>query len=507
VRWIAAAALLASLACARPSEPTPAATPVAEPSSGVAALLALGDAALAEGDAARALDRFERAFEAAPDVPETQIGVGRALAALGRADAARAALEAGLAGRPDSAAAHEALADLAIARGDRDTAAAHLERVFGADPSRIDAHRKLAELTGPAPSGGDPVARADAHPYDPGARLAAGEALLEAGRPDAAREHLESALVLADLDPAAAQQAFARLAAAFPDWRARRIVWVRVWADEPLRADPSWKFQQRIAWLLLSTALDPLLHTRFLVAEIGAFRSEGSDFDDLDAIQAKARAQVGPLPPSGIAAFMTGRPVPRIAGAWKQGQAEFLGRTLSLRIAPGEVASRVLAHEAIHLYGGVHVNPDVESLMNPAGRSTAIDPWNAAILRALSARRFGPGGLETNVLDAVPLAAVIQAYGAALQANLALRKAGVLEALEGSGGSLRGASFGVQRAIALDAHLGDVASFVAELLRREGKPRAAARLFEIAAQLYGAGDARGRRALDRARALRPAAAG
>jgi hypothetical protein len=91
--------------------------------------------------------------------------------------------------------------------------------------------------------------------------------------------------------------------------------------------------------------------------------------------------------------------------------------------------------------------------------------------------------------------------------NLALRNAGVVDALEESRGSVRGAAHPIRRAIALDAHLGDVASFVGELLRRDGHPRAAAHLFEIAGQLYGTGDPRGRRAFERARALRPAAAG
>ena len=503
-----AAALLLLLACATP--PPPPATPAAAepPSAGVATLLALGDDALAEGEPALALDRFERALAAAPASPEARIGAGRALAALGRVEPARAALEAGLAVRPDSAPALVALADLAIARGDRADAAALLERAFLADPARIDAHQKLADLTGPAPPGarGDPVARADAHPYDAAARLAAGEALLAAGSPGAAREHLESALVLSDLDPAAARRSAALLAQHFDDWRARRVVWVHAYSDEILRADPAWRFQQRIAWLVLSQSLDPVLHTRFLLADLGTFRSEAAGFD-LPPIEAAARVQIGALPREGIVAFLTGRPAPRRPGAWKLGQAEFLGRVVTVRVAPREVASRVLAHEVVHLYGGVHVNPDVESLMNPSGHATRLDPQNVAILHALASRRFGPGGLEANVIEAVPLHPAIEAYAGALQLNLALRNAGVREALAASEGSVRAAAPQLRQAIALDDHLGDVASFVGELLLRDGRRPGAARLFAIASSLYGAGDPRARRALERARALATAHAG
>ena len=65
----------------------------------------------------------------------------------------------------------------------------------------------------------------------------------------------------------------------------------------------------------------------------------------------------------------------------------------------------------------------------------------------------------------------------------------------------------LRKEIALDDHLGDVASFVGELLLRDGRRPGAARLFAIAASLYGAGDPRARRAHERARTLSTAHAG
>jgi hypothetical protein len=169
-----------------------------------------------------------------------------------------------------------------------------------------------------------------------------------------------------------------------------------------------------------------------------------------------------------------------------------------VRLARGEVASRVLAHEVLHLYGAIHVNPDVESLMNPSGHSLTIDPWNAAIVSATRKRRFGPGGIEANVLRHANLRATIAAYHAALAANVALRNAGVVAALETGHGSLRAAAPQARNALQLDEHLGDVADLAAQLLLRDGRPAGAVRAWETAAALYGIESSRGRRALQNA---------
>ncbi|RIL06851.1 MAG: hypothetical protein DCC71_05125, partial [Proteobacteria bacterium] len=330
--------------------------------------------------------------------------------------------------------------------------------------------------------------------------LAAGEALLARGDAAGAREHLETALALADLDAATGVRAAERLRAAYPDWRARRVVWVHALADEMLRADPAWRFQLRLSWMALSQALDPLLGVRFALASAAPFRSAGAGFD-LPPITRAALAQAGRLPADGVVFVATGRPVPRVQGSWKRGEAELLGRVLAVRLARGEVTSRVLAHEVVHLFGGVHVNPDVDSLMNPSGESRVLDPWNAAILRATRGRGFGPGGIEANVLSRIDLDATLAAYRGALRANFALRNAGVAEALAGPGGSLRAGAADVRSATALDEHLGDVASFVAQLLLHDGQRAGAALMWDAAGRLYGPADARGRRALRNAQAL------
>jgi len=501
---VASLALLAiASACASPpraSAPGPAAQPQLH-----ATLIRLGNDALAAGDAKRARERFERALQAEPNSAAARAGLGRALLAAGLRDEARTALAAAGAANPDDADAHFALAELAAQSGDTAAARAEWERVVALDGARIDAHARLADLTGTAPatpaSGPEQaIARGDLYPYDPRARLAAGEALLARGDLARATDHLESALVLADVDPASGLRAAALLHEHAPEWRARRIVWVHAFADEVLREDPAWRFQQRFAWLSVSQALEPLLGIRFVVVSLGEFRSAGAGLD-LSPILDAGRSQHPQVSATGVVAFATGRPTPRAAGVWKQGEAELLGRFLVVRFARGEVASRVLAHEVIHLFGGVHVNPDIDSLMNPSGRSVVLDPWNAAIVRATRARDFGPGGIDANVLPHANLDAMIAVYRAALGTNVALRNAGVVEALEGAHGSVRAAAPQALEAMQLDEHLGDVAGLVAQLLLRDGRPAGAANLWETAARLYGPETARGRRARRNARAL------
>jgi hypothetical protein len=172
-----------------------------------------------------------------------------------------------------------------------------------------------------------------------------------------------------------------------------------------------------------------------------------------------------------------------------------------VRLARGEIASRVLAHEVVHLFGGIHVNPEVESLMNPTGKSLVLDPWNAAIVSATRARTFGPGGLDGNVIAHASLDALIGAYSRAFGANFALRNAGLKEALEASDGSVRAAAPQVRAATQLDDHLGDVADLVAHLLLRDGRPASAARAWETASHLYGLKSVRGKAARHNAQAL------
>jgi len=143
----------------------------------------------------------------------------------------------------------------------------------------------------------------------------------------------------------------------------------------------------------------------------------------------------------------------------------------------------------------------VESLMNPSGHSVVVDPWNAAIVRATRGRSFGPGGIDANVLPHVDVAATIAAYEGALRANLTMRNTGVVDAMQANAGSVRAAAPALREAMQLDEHLGDVTSFVAQLLLRDGRPDGAARMWELSARLYPPGDPRGRAAERNARAV------
>jgi hypothetical protein len=323
---------------------------------------------------------------------------------------------------------------------------------------------------------------------------------VRAGRAADARPLLERALQLADLDPASAERALSQLRAHEPDWAARRVVRVTVFADEALRARESWRVQMRLAWTALSQTLEPVLGVRFVPVRIDAFSSEDAGLD-LVPLRAAFQRQRPRVPADGVIALFTGRPVPKAPGTWQRGVADFLGRVIVVRLAPGEVTSRVLTHEVLHLYGCVHVNPEVRSLMNPDGEGTALDAWNVAIARALRGRSFGPGGLEANVLPHLDLDATIAAYRKALVANVSLRNAGVVTALDAAGGSWLSAAGEVQTAMALDDHLGDVASFLAQLLARDGRRPASAAMWETAARLYGPASERGRNARQRGRAL------
>jgi len=288
-----------------------------------------------------------------------------------------------------------------------------------------------------------------------------------------------------------------------PERRAWRTVPVHSWADETIRRQPGWRFRVRLAWLGASRALGPLLETYFVPAEIGSFASQGAS-DALDTIDAAFRAQTARAPAEGVLAAFTERAPPRAAGPQRLGQAEFLGRHLAVRLLPetaaGPAASHVLLHEVLHLYGAVHVNPDVASLMNPTGDATGLDRMNARIVRETRVRTFH-GDLERDVLDRIDLEATTLAYEDAMRANFAMRQAGLIEALQAAATSPVEARHAAVRVRELDPHLGDVARFVALLLLRGDKPASAAMLLETAAQLYGPGTARGREAAAQAETI------
>jgi tetratricopeptide (TPR) repeat protein len=439
-----------------------------------------------------------------PGAASASVGLASVARRRGRSARARSLLEEALQQEPDSVDARVDLADLSLEEGDAAGARALLEQALARDPGRPDAHELLWRVTGMAPRGAAPpeeiLRRADAHPYDPRAALAAARLLLQRGRRDEAKRRLERSWWLAENDPRSGLQA-ARLLLELGGVEGGRAVAVHCFADESVRRDPTWRMRLRLVWVALSATLEPLLDTLFVPVSTQAFSTRGAD-ERLVAIDAAFRGSAGALPATGILAAFTERAPPRRPGEWRLGQAEFLGRSLVVRLDPGALASRTLVHEVLHLYGGVHIAPDVDSLMNPSGDSLELDAANARIVRLLRERRFGPGGIERNALPFVDPELLIAAYAAALRQNLASRSLGLAEALEARRSSRFVAADLARRAAALDEHLGNVCEFAGRLLAHEERYAAAASFVETAARLYGPRTRKGRDARELAERLR-----
>ena len=109
-------------------------------------------------------------------------------------------------------------------------------------------------------------------------------------------------------------------------------------------------------------------------------------------VRAAFAERTRPEPPAGLLAGVPARPVPAHPGPWKVGIAELLGRRLTVRIPPGAVESRPLAHELLHLFGAVLVSGRIDSLMNPTGAELKLDPLNLEIVRTTRNRGFSTGG-------------------------------------------------------------------------------------------------------------------
>lgn len=397
------------------------------------------------------------------------------------------------------------LADVQRRARNRDAERAYLVQVIEHDSSHSHAHARLAEITGPAPTdpgvgSSDLVRLALEHPYDPKALVAAAGELARRGSSDQAVEFLERSVWLADLDPSAALTAIQQLYVLSDDWKQRRIVPVQLHVDALIRAQAGWKFQLRTLWLSSSSMLDPVLQTRFVPIAMLPFDADHIA-NDLDAIHEAFLAETRP-PAEGILAAITGRPIPSGDAVHKKGVAEFLGRSLSIRLAPGAIRSRVHAHEILHLYGAIHVLGDADTLMNPAGVSSALDAPNVRIARALRGRAFGPGGIEENVLPWIDLGETVAAYRSALSVNLSLRDAEIEQAMGARHTSADEVAFRVQQATQLDSHLADAARLVAALMLADSRRSEALRLLDLSSQLYGPSTPRGRATADKAKLLR-----
>ncbi len=466
----------------------------------------LAEQAIRQGDLDRARKRLDRALQASPQSVAARVGMGRLALARNRDAEARDWFDQALARDPDSvdallgAAAAESRGD-----GDPEKARRHLERALARVPGHPEAHSAFAELTGRAPpaeaTDADALAaRATRHPYDPVAAFEAGLALARAGNSHAAIPQLENAVWMTDLHPETGFAAGKLLAQLDDAWRGRHLVPVRVYADEGIRARPGWEFRMRWAWKGISEALDPVLRTRFLPVSLAAFESAGEP-NELGSMLRKFVRETQDAP-HGILAAFTARGVPRRAGRYSLGLAEFLGRRLVVRFTRESRSLRMLAHEVLHLYGAIHVVDDIDSVMNADGQALVVDGLNVRIAQSLRNRHFLPGDREVNIHPYIELRQTVDAYRAALRANLLFRDAGVQDLLEARRRSRVEAAAISRRIERLDPHLADVSLFVAKLLIRDDRPVQGIYMLESAARLYGLQTPRGREAERSARRLR-----
>ena len=475
-------------------EPTPgvAAEPP-RPGSLAETLSRLADAALAERELVVAEDRYRRWQRLDPRSAGPHIGLAKVALARGSRDDAEGHFRRAVEADPGSAEGWLGLAD--GVSGDPRRAVPYLEKALAADPGHPAVNEALAKLTGRAATRPRSLAEArklaELHPYDPRILLDLGERLLEAERREEATSALEAVVTLADLDPAAARRSLQRLPEASRAWRGRRVVTVEVHADSGARAWRGWRFRQRALWSQISRDLDPALRTRFVVMRMHELEDApaGTSLDRLlDVVAARTHAA-----PPGIVAAFRGEPTPRRPGA-NRGVARYLGRHLVVRDAPGEEVVQTLAHEVLHLYGGIHVLDDLESLMNPSGDSREVDALNVRIAQVMASRGFAAAGVERDVLERIDLEAAAEAYRRALQVNLTFRKLG-LDALVGDAKQLGpGARRAVEAEIGIDDHLADVARFASRLYWEIGERVQSVALLDAASQLYGVRSTRGRMA-------------
>ncbi|MBS0482972.1 MAG: tetratricopeptide repeat protein [Proteobacteria bacterium] len=120
--------------------------PGGAPAQDIDPLLAMGEAALADGDGARAANIFAQVAEIAPDSAAALGGQVRALVQAGDLDAAQAVLDAAPANLVSDAEVHRAAAALELARGKpADDELAGLKARAQADPADMAAQLAYAE--------------------------------------------------------------------------------------------------------------------------------------------------------------------------------------------------------------------------------------------------------------------------------------------------------------------------------------------------------------------------
>jgi len=489
-----------------PTASTTTLSPTSRHTSLSQALIQRGEVALARGDREEARKRFQRALEAAPDSAGAHTGLGKVYFLEGDFAAAIPTFQKAIALDPNLAEARLGLARCMREQGDTQSARAELEKAFTRNLRTPALQQEFAEITGLAPrrpvqSAKEAVQLASDYPFDPWAVFTAGQAAAKAGQHGIAMSYFESTLWLAMADPNIGRRAFAELQRLSREWRERRLVPVQIWADETVRADPAWLFRTIHLFRNLSHDSDPMVKTVFLPTSRRTFES-GEGFPTLANISQRVHDSNQRIAPNGIVIIFTERKPPDLRGeSWRLGQAEFLGRIMTVRLEPGELRSRVLAHELLHLYGGIHISPETKSIMNPSGGSYTLDPINSLIFKTLRNRRFHSTGIKNNVFPWIDIAQAADAYEQGVLLNLKYRKAGMIEARKDFSQSPYVAAQRAQKAQQLDEHLISITKFLAELRLTQGETLQAIETLRVTYQLQGPNTAAGRKTLARIQGL------
>jgi tetratricopeptide (TPR) repeat protein len=454
--------------------------------------------AVDSGDLINAERRFERALEIQPNSSVAKLGLARVARMRADEPAERRWLEEVLTRAPRSPAAVRALrrlVELEAFASRPERALEYLDRALEIDPYDAKLLSLQAELTGEAPSLEGLAAErilelSRRHPFDLGVQLRAAKIQIEAGEIKAAKRLLRSSYWLADLDPGVAAEIATTLAGIDARFAKRKIVPVHVYADQTITGRPGWEMRLRILWRKTSAAFDPLIKTYFVPVSISAFDTTrvGADLSALEQAWSTSQRR---WPGDGILVAFTERTLGR-RQRQMLGRAELLGRRTIVRLVPEATESRVLIHEVFHLYGGVHVADVVDSLMNPSGDTSTLDPLNAEIITLTRNRGFGPGGERANINPYVDKEKLVQTYMQALRVNLTFRKEGLGRASELGRASRVAADNLIRGAVRLDDHLAQVSERVSQMLVEDRLYAKAAEYNDLAAKLYGEASPKGR---------------
>ena len=187
--------------------------------SGLLGLLEQAQQAARQGRHRQAVEYFERALQAAPEMANPRIRYSAYLMQRGRGPRALALLSEALQLDPGDSAARYRLAVLLVQSGEGEQAVSQLERVVGEDPRNVNAHLLLAEQYDRLERGDDAVRQLESLlAVDPNSAAAARRLIrhhFHGGSCDRAAGRAEEAVTLHRDDPS------------FGYWKA----WIDLWCE------------------------------------------------------------------------------------------------------------------------------------------------------------------------------------------------------------------------------------------------------------------------------------